>query len=217
MPWFQLRRRSDRHGNRQLNAALAELPPWLSAPYLLSGRKHRRRRQVETLRSRLEASADRGSPRREIVWNTFGRARLGIWRTVSASTELQTQVGKTGQGESADSRFSARYSRRCSRCASPKGSSDAHRSRVPLWAAALSVAVLAVEFARSRVSYPRGSRPDDEERNLDVISAEPGRAGGRGPLPKCRPLAGKISCSASGRTSGRIASSSSPPDRRSTP
>src|SRR5262249_3545258 len=97
MPWFQLRRRSDRHGNRQLNAALAELPPWLSAPYLLSGRKHRRRRQVETLRSRLEASADRGSPRREIVWNTFGRARLGIWRTVSASTELQTQVGKTGQ------------------------------------------------------------------------------------------------------------------------
>src|SRR5262249_10405228 len=43
---------------------------------------------------------------------------------------------------------------------------------------ALSVAVLAVEFARSRVSYPRGSRPDDEERNLDVISAEPGR--GRG-------------------------------------
>ena len=50
-----------------------------------------------------------------------------------------------------------------------------NRSRVPLWAAALSVAVLAVEFARSRVSYPRGSRPDDEERNLDVISAEPGR------------------------------------------
>src|SRR5262249_60158850 len=50
-----------------------------------------------------------------------------------------------------------------------------NRSRVPLWAAALSVAVLAVEVARSCVSYPRGSRPDDEERNRGVISTEPGR------------------------------------------
>jgi membrane protein len=50
-----------------------------------------------------------------------------------------------------------------------------NRSRVPLWAAALSVAVLAVEVARSCVSYPRGSRPDDEERNHGVISTEPGR------------------------------------------
>src|SRR5262249_17738698 len=161
MPLFQLRRRSDRHGNRQLNAALAEL--------LLSGRKHRRRRQVETLRSRLEASADRGSPRREIVWDTFGRGRLGIWRTVSASTELQTQVGKTGQGESADSRFSARYSRRSHDAPAQKEAAMHNRSRVPLWAAALSVAVLAVEFARSRVSYPRGSPPAADEPTPSLI------------------------------------------------
>jgi membrane protein len=50
-----------------------------------------------------------------------------------------------------------------------------NRSRVPLWAVAVSVAVLAFAFARSRVSRPRGSGPDDEEGNLGMISAEPGR------------------------------------------
>jgi membrane protein len=50
-----------------------------------------------------------------------------------------------------------------------------HSDRVPIWVTAVTVALLAVGFSRSRASYPTGSIPTGHGHESHVIAARSGR------------------------------------------